>query len=234
MRVKRLVLKLSGEALGSETESFNIDCIHRFVKNLLPAVMSREVLIVVGGGNFFRGVESQGLDINRAKADQMGMLATMMNGVFLKEVLESYGQKTALLSAIFCPHVCDMYESSKADQLLKTGHIVICVGGMSVPYFTTDTAAVLRASELKCDLVMKATKVKGVFSKDPLKYKDAELFQKLSFKDAMRLNLCIMDQAAFEMAQKHNIPIVVFSIQENIKDVLEGKCEHTIVSKEDI
>lgn len=230
---KRIALKLSGEALGNSKESFDMHFIHKFVKNLIESAYHHEMVLIVGGGNFFRGVESKAFQMDRAKADQMGMLATIMNGIFLEEVFKQYGQKVALLSTISCPQVCESYTFDRADALLKEGYVVICVGGTSVPFFTTDTAVVLKACELKCDLIMKATKVKGVFSKDPVQYLDAEFLHYVSFKDALRLNLKVMDKTAFEMAQDYNIPIIVFSIAESVRDVLYNKCEYTMVSREE-
>ena len=228
---KRIALKLSGEALGAHNRSFDVDFVYKLVQNLIESAVHSEIILIIGGGNFFRGMESKSLKINQAKADQMGMLATMMNGIFLKEVFEKYGQKTTLLSSIYCPQICELYTIDKTDSLLKSGHIVICIGGTSIPFFTTDTAAVLKACELKCNLIMKATKVKGIFSKDPLTHSDAEFFNRVSFEDVLRLNLKVMDKTAFEMAQSHNIPIIVFSIMESVRDVLHDKCDYTIVSQ---
>ena len=230
MNAKRIALKLSGEALGSDTESFNLPFIQNFVKNLIACTSQHEIVLIVGGGNFFRGKESKKLNIPHAKADQMGMLATMMNGLLLKEIFEQQGQKATVLSNIFCPSLCETFQIDKANALLKEKHIIICVGGTSVPCFTTDTAVVLKACELKCDLIMKATKVKGVFSKDPMKYPDAHFYHRLSFDEALSHNLNVMDQTAFEMAKNNNIPIVVFSVLEPLENVLESNCEYTIVS----
>lgn len=230
MSKKRIALKLSGEALGNHTESFDMDFINKFIHNLIESSTDHEIILIVGGGNFFRGHQSKKLHINQAKADHMGMLATMMNGLFLKEIFEQHNKKATFLSTIHSPQICETFTIDKAETLLKEGHIVICGGGTSVPFFTTDTAAVLKACELKCDLIMKATKVKGVFSKDPMQHKDAEFFRRISYEQALDLNLKVMDKTAFEMAEIHNIPIIVFSIMESVRDVLHNKCDFTLVS----
>ena len=250
MNFKRIALKLSGEALKGEalkgealkdevlrgeafdndTASFNIPFIEKFVANIIACASQYEIVLIVGGGNFFRGKESEKLNISSVKADQMGMLATIMNGLLLKEIFTQQGQKATVMSNVFCPSICDVFQVDRANSLLKEGHVLICVGGTSVPCFTTDTAVVLKAFELNCQLIMKATKVKGIFSQDPIKYPKAQFYQKLSFDEVISQGLNVMDQTAFEMARSHHIPIVVFSVLEALEDVLKGKCEFTLVS----
>jgi len=227
---KRIAIKISGEALGTESDSFNINFIHELVNNIIKLVDKYEIIIIVGGGNFFRGKENKKLNIHQAKADQMGMLATIMNGIFLKEIFEQYNQNVSLLSNINCSCICETFNIDYANKLLKEKYILICVGGISVPYFTTDTAVTLKACELKCDLIMKATKVNGIYSKDPTIYNDAVFYDTISFEEVMKNNIEVMDKAAFEMANKNNIPIIVFSIHNNILDILENKIQHTKVT----
>lgn len=152
------------------------------------------------------------------------MLATIMNGIFLKEIFEQYNQNVVVLSNINCPSICEIFNIDRANELLKNNNILICVGGISVPYFTTDTAVTLKACELKCDLIMKATKVNGIYNKDPTIYNDAQFYNTITFEKVIKNNIEVMDKMAFEMAKQNNIPIIVFSIHNRILDVLENKC----------
>lgn len=231
MKKKRLALKLSGETLGgSSGQGFDCKFIRQLLLNLVT-ISDYEIVIIVGGGNIFRGVQKDQVQIPQAPADQMGMMATLMNGILLKEIFKSLGQKVELLSSLHCPQICDAYQIDHADELLRSGTFVICAGGNSVPYFTTDTTAVIRACELECNLIMKATKVKGIFSGDPYENPNVQFYKHLTYQEVLERNLKVMDRSAFEMAENHKIPIVVFSIFESnpFSSVFNKTCDYTVV-----
>lgn len=212
---KRLLIKLSGEALLGE-KSFGIS--EEAAKTLghhLKEIQNsgHELLIVIGGGNIFRGLNLKALGMERTPADHMGMLATLMNGIALQEALKSVGAEVKLMSAIECPKIAETYNWEKANSYLKQGNIVIFVGGTGSPYFTTDTAAALKASEMKVDLLLKATKVNGVYAEDPKLFPEAPRYEEISYQDYLAQNLKVMDGTAVALCMSNHIPIFVFSME---------------------
>jgi uridylate kinase len=233
---KRIVLKLSGEALQGP-KAHGIDnsvlvSISRQIKEVkdLPV----DVAIVLGGGNIFRGQEniaSQGLDMDRSVADYMGMLATVINGLALQNVLERMGVPTRVMTAIEMQRVAEPYIRRRAIRHLEKGRVVIFVAGTGNPYFTTDTAAALRAVEIGAQAILKATKVDGVYSADPLKVKQAKKFKRLKYIDVLKKRLKVMDATAVSLCMDNKLPIVVFNLNKpgNIKRVVLGEKIGTIV-----
>lgn len=233
---KRIVLKLSGEALQGK-KSHGID--QSFLISLCKQIkeikkLNVEVAIVLGGGNIFRGQEntaSKGLDVDRTVADYMGMLATVINGLAMQAVLEKMGLATRVMSAIEMQRVAEPYIRRRAIRHLEKGRIVIFVAGTGNPYFTTDTAAALRAMEINADVILKATKVDGVYSADPLKIKNAKKFDTLKYIDVLKKGLKVMDATAVSLCMDNKLPIVVFNLNKegNIKRVVLGEKVGTIV-----
>jgi uridylate kinase len=191
-----------------------------------------EICTVIGGGNVFRGVSGASYGMHRAAADNIGMLATVMNSIAFQNSLEKIGVPTRVMSAIAMPNICESYIRRKALRHLEKKRIVICAAGSGNPYFTTDTAAILRALETGCDVLMKATKVSGVYDSDPIENPNAVLFKKLSYKDIFEKDIKIMDQTAVTLASENNIPIFIFSIKEEgiLEKVLSGKGPCSIIS----
>ena len=234
---KRIVLKLSGEALQGR-KSHGIEhsvlvSISRQIKEIRD--LNVDVAIVLGGGNIFRGQEntgSLGLDMDRAVADYMGMLATMINGLALQNVLEDTGVPTRVMTAIEIQKIAEPYIRRRAIRHLEKGRVVIFVAGTGNPYFTTDTAAALRAMEIHADVIVKATKVDGVYSADPLKVKNAKKFDQLKYIDVLKKGLKVMDATAVSLCMDNKLPIVVFNLNKegNIKRVVLGKKIGTVVS----
>lgn len=199
------------------SEKFGLD--HRACRDIATAIQEAVSLgvqlgVVVGGGNIFRGSQAQAFGFSRTPADQMGMLATMINGMALAQVLSAVGVKAHVMSAVSCPSFMDSFHLEEALRLLEDNGVPIFVGGTGNPYFTTDTAAALRASEVRADILFKATKVDGVFDKDPLKYSDAKQHKHLKFKDALAAQLNIMDATALALCRETKMPICVFNIFE--------------------
>jgi uridylate kinase len=225
---KRVLLKLSGEALLGR-QNHGIDgamCVSlaREIKEVYDEGV--EVALVVGGGNLFRGqVASAHFGLERSVADYMGMLATVMNGLALQNALEQTGIPTRVMTAIEMHAVAEPYILRRAIRHLEKRRVVIFVAGTGNPYFTTDTAAALRATEIKCDVIMKATKVDGVYSADPMKDKTAKKFNQLKFIDVLRKNLKVMDATAISMCMDNNLPIIVFNLLKkgNIKKAIHGE-----------
>lgn len=231
--MKRVLIKLSGEALkGNSLTSFSQEVLTE-IGYKIDALLSKgiQVSIVVGGGNIFRGKESIS-SLNRCQADQMGMLATIINGMALQNILTDQGIKACVFSALPIVGVCEVFHPQTAMEALERGRVVICVGGSGNPYFTTDTASVLRALELQCDGLMKATKVDGVYDSDPHQNKEAKRFDKLSYKEVMERDLKVMDGTAISLASEHKLPIMVFSLLEQncFERVLSNQLTHTIIS----
>jgi uridylate kinase len=234
---KRIVLKLSGEALQGK-KSHGIDhsvlvSISRQIKEI--RALKIDVAVVLGGGNIFRGQEntgSRGLDMDRSVADYMGMLATVINGLALQDVLEKIGVATRVLTAIDMQRLAESYIRRRAIRHLEKGRVVIFVAGTGNPYFTTDTAAALRAMEINADAILKATKVDGVYSADPLKVKDAKKFAQLKYIDVLKKGLKAMDATAVSLCMDNKLPIVVFNLNKegNIKRVVLGEKIGTVVS----
>ncbi|MEM7427563.1 MAG: UMP kinase [Pseudomonadota bacterium] len=213
---KRVLLKVSGEALmGEQGYGIDMSVVARIAGEVASASeMGAEVCLVVGGGNIFRGVAGAAKGMDRGEADYMGMLATVMNALALKNGLEQAGLDARAMSAIPMPTVCEPFNRPGALAHLEAGRPVVFAAGTGNPFFTTDTAAALRAAEMGCDALMKGTSVDGVYSADPKTDADAIRFDELSFTDVLSRNLKIMDAAAIALARDNNIPIIVFSIRE--------------------
>lgn len=223
---RRILLKISGEFLMGDLD-FGIDV--KTIDRIAGEVRSIhekgfEICIVIGGGNIFRGVSAAAFGMHRSVADGIGMLATVMNSVAFQNSLERIGVPSRVMSAISMPDICEPYMRRRALRHLEKNRVVIFAAGSGNPYFTTDTAAALRASEMGCEVIMKATKVKGVYDKDPVKNSDAVFYEKLSYKDIFDKDIKVMDQTAITLAKDNNIPIVVFSLHEegNLEKVLCG------------
>lgn len=231
---KRVVLKLSGEALmGRQTHGLDAGTLERIAADVARASsLGVEIAIVVGGGNFFRGIQGADKGIDRARADSIGMLATVMNGLALEHAIEKAGQPARALSAVPMPYVCQPYSRQAALNHLTKGRVVVLAGGTGNPFFTTDTGAALRAAELSADAVLKATQVDGVYSADPKKDPKATRYETLTQQEAIEKNLGVMDTAAFALARENAIPIIVFSIAEPgaISQALEGTGRATLVT----
>ncbi len=231
---RRVVVKLSGEALtGPEVHGLHAPTVARIAADLVSAVEGGvEIAVVVGGGNFFRGIQGANKGIERARADSIGMLATVMNALALEAAIEAEGFSARALSAVPMPSVCQPYSRQAALHHLAKGRICVLAGGTGNPFFTTDTGAVLRAAELSCDAVMKATQVDGVYSADPKLDPAAVRFEQLTHAEAIQRQLAIMDTAAFALARENHIPIIVFSIATEgaIRAALEGSGIFTMVT----
>src|SRR5450631_807197 len=230
---RRVIVKLSGEAL-SGAKGFGLDqaTVAQIAGDLVAtAKMGVELGVVVGGGNIFRGVEVSAAGVPRAVGDTMGMLATVMNCLVLEAAIERAGCEARTLSALALTSVCETYNRKRALKNLGKGRVVLLAAGTGNPFFTTDTTAVLRAAELDCQAVLKATNVDGVYTADPKKDPKAKRYDKLSHQEAIEKNLRVMDGAAFALARENNMPIIVFSIAEKgaIESVLRGKGRATIV-----
>jgi uridylate kinase len=231
---RRVVVKLSGEALmGAQSHGLDQDTLARIAADLTSAAAHGvEVAVVVGGGNFFRGIEGADKGIERARADSIGMLATVMNALALEYMIEKQGQAARTLSALPMPALCEAYSRQAALHHLGKGRIVVLAGGTGNPFFTTDTGAALRGAELSCDLIMKATQVDGVYSADPKRDPAATRYEQLTHDEAIAKNLAVMDTAAFALARENRIPIIVFSIKQPgaILAALEGRGKATLVT----
>lgn len=211
---KRIVLKLSGETLaGIGQHGFSATPLS-YIAHEIKAASEQgcQIAIVVGGGNLVRGAEVEPVGIDRTSADYMGMLATMINGIALQTVLEHVGLQTRVLSALPLSQVAEPFIRRRALRHLEKGRIVICVGGIGSPHFTTDTAAALRATEIGADVIVKGTTVDGIYSADPKKSKTARLFTQISYKDILKKNLRVMDLTAITLSHEYHIPVVVFNI----------------------
>jgi len=212
---KRVVVKLSGEALiGSGQHGLDAPTLERIARDLAAAAgLGVEIAVVVGGGNFFRGIEGADKGIERARADSIGMLATVMNGLALEQAIEMQGRPARALSSVPMPSLCESYSRRAALHHLAKGRIAILAGGTGNPFFTTDTGAALRAAELSADAVLKATQVDGVYTADPKRDPAARRYDVVTHDEAIAKNLAVMDTAAFALARENKIPIVVFSIE---------------------
>lgn len=233
---KRIVLKISGEALQGK-KAHGIDpqvllAISRQIKEIRGLAV--DVAVVLGAGNIWRGQENtacRGLDMDRSVADYMGMLATVINGLSLQDVLEKTGVPTRVMTAIEMQKIAEPYIRRRAIRHLEKGRVVIFVAGTGNPYFTTDTAAALRAMEINADAILKATKVDGVYSADPMKVKDAKKFSRLKYIDVLKKGLKVMDATAVSLCMDNKLPIVVFNLNRlgNIKRVVLGENIGTVV-----
>jgi len=235
MQYKRILLKLSGEALmGNRPYGIDPERLAEYAKEITAIVAKGiEVAIVIGGGNIFRGVAGSRKGMDRVQGDYMGMLATVINGLALQDALELGGLKTRLLTAIKMEQIAEPYIKRRAVRHLEKGRVVIFGAGTGNPYFTTDTAAVLRAIEIGADVILKGTRVDGVYSEDPEKNKEAVKFDNISFKDVMSKGLNVMDMTAFTLSEENNLPIIIFDMnkQGNLQKLLNGEKIGTLVEK---
>lgn len=233
VQYQRLLLKLSGEALmGEDAYGINMETAKAFAADIANTVKAGvELAIVVGGGNIFRGMQGAASGMDRASADYMGMLATVMNGLALEGVLKQASLEAVVMSAIPMPTVCEAYNRQNALAHLSAGKVVIFTGGTGNPYFTTDTASTLRAIEMQCDALAKATQVDGVYDKDPKQNPDAVRYDELSYDTILEKDLKIMDGAAIALARDNHLPLVVFSIHEagNLTKMIKGEARATLV-----
>jgi len=230
---RRVIVKLSGEALsGPEKFGIHQPTIDRFAADIAVChSLKIELGIVVGGGNILRGAQISEDGLSRPTADAMGMLATVMNALVLEAAVERSGVSARTMSALAMPQVCETYERQRALRHLDDGRVIIFAGGTGNPYFTTDTTAILRAAEMGCDAVFKATDVDGVYTADPKRDPSAKRYDRLAHQEALDRNLKIMDATAFALARENRMPIIVFSIRQNgaIETVLQGKGHFTTV-----
>lgn len=227
VRYKRILLKMSGEALKGERD-FGID--PRFITRIAEEIrevqeLGVEIGIVIGGGNIFRGTDEAAKHMNRAVADSIGMLATVLNSLMLQDALEQAGASTRVLSALQMSQVCEPYIRRRAIRHMEKGRIVILGGGTGNPFFSTDSAAALRANELACDVLLKATKVDGIYTADPMTDPSAERLERITYQKAISMNLRVMDTSALSLCRDSGIPIIVFNLLEpgNIRRVVCGE-----------
>ena len=231
---QRVLLKVSGEALmGSQQYGIDVETVDRIAREIKQATdIGAQVCLVIGGGNIFRGLSGATQGMERASADYMGMLATVMNALAMQNSLERLGVPTRVLSAIPMMTVCEPYIRRRAVRHMEKGRVVIFAAGTGNPFFTTDTAAALRATEMGCDALLKGTQVDGVYSADPHKVKDAERYDRLTYMDVLTKDLQVMDTSAVALARENGIPIIVFSIHDDggFVNVLTGAGRCTIIS----
>lgn len=233
MEYKRILLKLSGESLmGNDSYGINYQMVRHFSTEIKSAVdMGVQVGVVIGGGNIFRGVQGADKGFDRRQGDQMGMLATIINAMAMQAVLEELGVPAKMLTAVTIEGVSDKISWRKADDLLNQGNVVILGGGTGNPFFTTDSAAALRAVEIKADLLLKGTRVDGVYTADPEKDPTATKFSNLSFDEAYEKHLKIMDMTAFTLCKENKMPIYVYDANQpgNLAKVLKGEAIGTLL-----
>jgi uridylate kinase len=234
IKYKRILLKLSGEALmGDKNFGINTETLLSYARQIKEVSdLGIEVAVVIGGGNIFRGIQLEEGGMDRAQGDYMGMLATVINAMALQDALENLGAKTRVMSALEIKAVCEPYIRRRAIRHLEKHRIVILGAGTGNPYFTTDTAAALRSIEIEANVVLKGTKVDGVYSADPEKFPDALKFDEVSFQDVLSKRLNVMDMTAFTLCQENKLPIIVFNINEpsNLKRIVLGEAVGTLVS----
>ncbi|RME93698.1 MAG: UMP kinase [Bacteroidetes bacterium] len=232
-KYKRILLKLSGESLmGKQGFGIEADMLHHYAQQIKSLVdMGVEVAIVIGGGNIFRGLQAKDSGIERVQGDYMGMLATVINGMALQSALENAQVFSRLVSALPMAQVAEPYIRRRAIRHLEKGRVVIFSAGTGSPYFTTDSAAALRANEIGAEVILKGTRVDGIYSADPEKDPSATRFDKLSFARVISEGLSVMDMTAFTLCQENNIPIIVFDINkpDNLKSIIKGEAVGTLV-----
>ena len=233
-KYKRILLKVTGEIFAG-AQNFGIDgkTVKAFAQEIKEVKeMGCELAMVVGGGNIFRGAVASEIGMDRASADTMGMLATVINSLALQDALEHLGVSTRVLSAIEMRQVAEPYIRRRATRHLEKGRVVIFAGGTGNPYFTTDTTASLRAMEVGAEVILKATKVEGVFDADPVKFADATKFEEVTYIEVLNRELKVMDSTAISLCMDNNLPIIVFNLMEkgNIKRVVSGEAIGTLVS----
>lgn len=234
LKYKRVMLKISGEALmGDQAFGLNPPTVERIAAQLKDvADMGVEICVVIGGGNIFRGLQGSAQGMERTTADYMGMLATVMNALAMQGALEALGVYTRVISAIPMDQVCEPYIRRRAVRHLEKGRVCIFAAGTGNPYFTTDTAATLRASEMSCEAIFKGTQVDGVYDKDPNKFEDAVRYDEISYDDVLQKNLKVMDASAIALARDNNLPIIVFSLsqEDGLAGIVSGQGTCTVVS----
>lgn len=233
VKYKRVIIKLSGEILrGEGKEKINKEKLFHYAREIKSVKeLGVQIGVILGGGNFIRGEDAQNLDIDSIQADYMGMVATILNGMALQSALEKLNVSTRLMSAIRIEQVAEPYIRRRAIRHLEKGRIVIFVGGTGNPNFTTDTTAALRAAEIQAEVILKGTKVDGVFSADPLKNSNAVKYDTITFKEAYEKNLKIMDLTAFTICKEHNLKVIIFDINKsgNLKRIILGENIGTMV-----
>jgi len=238
MQFKRVLLKISGESLmGDGDYGIEPAMVSRVAKDIKEVIdLGVEICIVIGGGNIFRGVSGAAEGMDRATADHMGMLATVINSLALQNALETLGLDTRVQSAIPMSAICERYIRRRAVHHMDKGRVVIFAAGTGNPFFTTDTAAALRASEMDCDALIKATKVDGVYCSDPEKNPDAKKYDSLTYMEVLSKDLKVMDATAISLARSNNIPVIVFSIRTpgSFAELIKGRGEHTIVKDDEV
>ena len=228
LKYRRVLLKLSGEALageqktGIDPETVSVIC--KEIGSVLD--MGVQMALVIGGGNIFRGLSGSAKGMERSSADYMGMLATVLNALAVQDMLEKQGYPTRVLSAITMREVCEPFVRRRALRHLEKGRVVICAAGTGNPYFTTDTTAALRGMELKCDAIIKATKVDGIYDRDPVRYPDAVKFKTLSYDETLARRLGVMDATAFALVRDNNVPIIVCRMFGG--DILRALCGEAV------
>lgn len=236
-RFKRVLLKISGEALmGGGEYGIEPEMVKRIAKDIKEVTdLGIQVCVVVGGGNIFRGVSGASEGMDRSAADYMGMLATVINSLALQNALEQAGVGTRVQSAIPMSSVCEPYIRRKAVRHMEKDRVVIFAAGTGNPFFTTDTAAALRASEMGCDVLLKGTKVDGVYTADPVKVPDAKKLDRLTYLEVLSKDLGVMDASAISLARENNIPVIVFSIKRPgaFAELMQGRGEYTIVTEKE-
>ncbi|MBR2207879.1 MAG: UMP kinase [Synergistaceae bacterium] len=234
-KFKKILLKMSGEVLaGSQNHGLDFKTVSSFAKNLAEIANSGiELSIVIGGGNMLRGRDALEYGLDRVSIDSIGMLGTVMNALAIKAALANFNVKAQVLSAVGMSPLADLYNRERARDLLSSGYVVLFAAGTGHPFFSTDTAAALRASELGLDCVVKATKVNGIYDKDPMKFSDAKFIPELKYDEAIKLNIEVLDTAAFAICRENKIPIWVLSIQDSnwVKNIIEGVKTGTLVTQ---
>ncbi len=233
LKYRRILIKLSGEALAGQyitgIDPSTVSAVCDEIGSVLS--MGVELALVIGGGNIFRGLSGSATGMERASADYMGMLATVLNALAVQDMLEKLGYPTRVMSAISMKEVCEPFIRRRALRHLEKGRVVICAGGTGNPYFTTDTTAALRGMELKCDAIIKATKVDGIYDKDPAKNADAKKFDQISYDETLSRHLGVMDATAFALVRDNHIPIIVCRmLGGDLCRVVQGEAVGTVVS----
>ena len=234
MKYTRVLLKLSGEALmGEQQYGIDPERLNDYAEEIAEASKQAQIAIVIGGGNIFRGLQGASKGMDRIQGDYMGMLATVINSMALQSTLQSKGVKTALLSGVFIDRIADSMSSAKAIKLLEEGNVVIIGGGSGNPFFTTDTASALRAVEVRADIILKGTRVDGIYTADPEKDPTATKFNHITYDEAYNKNLKVMDLTAFTLCKENNMPMYVFDMNTkgNLLKVLNGEEIGTLVTK---
>ena len=235
MKYKRVLLKLSGEALmGNQQYGIDPQRLNDYAEEIAAAVKAgAQIAIVIGGGNIFRGLQGASKGMDRIQGDYMGMLATVINSMAIQSTLQSKGVKAALLSGLYIDRISDSMSSAKAIKLLEDGYVVVIGGGTGNPFFTTDTGSALRAVEIKADIILKGTRVDGIYTADPEKDPTATKFETITYDEAYNRNLKVMDLTAFTMCKENNMPMLVFDMNTkgNLTKVLKGENIGTLVTK---